>query len=149
VTATEVESDEPQGQVISTDPAAGQSVPEGTTVTLSVSDGPETVPDVRGLRQGEATRTLRQAGFEVEVRTDAASTEPKGTVVDQFPSPGGEADQGDTVIIFVSAFEEPPPPEETPTEEPTTPTETPLPTETPTEVPTETPPTTPAERRTP
>lgn len=149
VTATEVESDEPKGQVISTDPAAGESVEDGTTVTLSVSDGPESVPDVRGLRQGEATGTLRQAGFEVDVRTDAASTEPKGTVVDQFPSPGGEADQGDTVIIFVSAFEEPPPPEETPTEEPTTPTETPLPTETPTEVPTEPPPTTPVERRTP
>ncbi|WP_107772978.1 Stk1 family PASTA domain-containing Ser/Thr kinase [Nocardioides sediminis] len=151
VTATEVESDEPKGQVISTDPAAGESVAEGTTVTLSVSDGPESVPDVRGLKQGEATRTLRQAGFEVEVRTDAASTEPKGTVVDQFPSAGGEADRGDTVIIFVSAFEEPPPeetPTETPTETPPAPTETPtVPTETPT-VPTEEP-TTPAPRRTP
>jgi serine/threonine-protein kinase len=148
VTATEVESDEPKGQVISTEPAAGQSVAEGTTVTLSVSDGPESVPDVRGLRQGEATRTLRQAGFEVEVRTEGTSTEPKGTVVDQFPSAGGEADRGDTVIIFVSAFEEPPPPEETPTETPSVPTETPTtPTETPT-VPTETP-TTPTPRRTP
>jgi beta-lactam-binding protein with PASTA domain len=151
VTATEVESDEPKGQVISTEPAAGQSVAEGTTVTLSVSDGPESVPDVRGLRQGEATRTLQQAGFQVEARTDAASTEPKGTVVDQFPSAGGEADRGDTVIIFVSAFEEPPPeetPTETPTETPPVPTETPTtPTETPT-VPTEEP-TTPAPRRTP
>ena len=148
VAATEVESDEPKGQVISTDPAAGQSVAEGTLVTLSVSDGPESVPDVRGLKQGEATRVLRQAGFGVETRTDAASTEPKGTVVDQFPSAGGEADRGDTVIIFVSAFVEPPP--ETPTETPTpSPTETPLPTETP--VPTEPPttPTTPTPRRTP
>ena len=149
VTATEVESDEPKGQVISTDPAAGQSVAEGTTVTLSVSDGPESVPDVRGLTQGEATRTLRQAGFEVSVRTDAASTEPKGTVVDQFPSAGGEADRGATVIIFVSAFVEPPPTPETPTETPTpTPTE-PTPTQTPTETPPTTLPTTPTQRRTP
>ncbi len=140
VSVTEVESDEPKGQVISTDPPAGQSVAEGTTVTLSVSDGPESVPSVIGLRQGEATRTLRQAGFQVEVRTDPSSTEPKGQVVDQFPR-DGVADRGDTVLIFVSAFVEPPP-SETPTETPsTTPTETP--TTTPTETPTETPTTTP------
>ena len=66
------------------------------------------------------------------MRTDAASTEPKGTVVDQIPL-GGTEDQGATIVIFVSAFEEPEPPTETPTETPTTPTETPtLPTETPT-----------------
>lgn len=148
VAATEVESDEPKDQVISTDPAAGQSVAEGTTVTLSVSDGPESVPSVIGLREAEATRTLREAGFQVEVRTDPASTEPKGTVVDQFPREG-EADRGDTVLIVVSAFEEPPP-TPTPTETPTTPTETPTPTEpAPTEPPTETPSATPAQRRTP
>jgi eukaryotic-like serine/threonine-protein kinase len=151
VAFTEVESDEPKGQVISTDPAAGQSVAEGTTITLSVSDGPETVPDVRGRKQGDAPRVLQQAGFQVEVRTDAASTEPKGTVVDQFPSAGGEADRGDTVIIFVSAFVQPPPspsPTETPTPTPT-PTETPttpVPPTTPTEVP-PTPPTTPGQQR--
>jgi serine/threonine-protein kinase len=72
------------------------------------------------------------------VRTDATSTEPKGTVVDQIPV-GGTADQGSTVTIFVSAYEEPVP-TETPTETPTTP----VPTETPTTpAPTETPTTTP------
>ena len=72
------------------------------------------------------------------MRVDATWVEPKGTVVDQIPV-GGTADQGSTVTIFVSAYEEP---VETPTETPTEPlpTETVPPTEPPTETP-ETPPT--------
>jgi serine/threonine-protein kinase len=120
----EQDSDEPVNQVLSTDPPAGTSLAEGTTVTIVFSDGPEEVPDVRGLKQGQAERTIREAGFVPDVRVDAASVEPKGTVVDQIPV-GGTADQGSTVTIFVSAYEEP-----------VTPTETPVPTETPTETPT-------------
>ena len=110
----EQDSDEPTFQVLSTDPPAGTSVAEGTTITIVFSDGPEKIPDVRGLKQGEAERAIRDAGFIPDVRTDAASTEPKGTVVDQIPA-GGTADQGSTVTIFVSAYEEP---VETPTETP-------------------------------
>ncbi|MDZ5661425.1 Stk1 family PASTA domain-containing Ser/Thr kinase [Nocardioides sp. S-58] len=135
----EEDSDEPRNQVLSTAPPAGTSVADGTTITIVYSDGPAQVPDVRGLRQGQAERTIREAGFVPDVRVDAASVEPRGTVVDQIPV-GGTADQGSTVTIFVSAFVEP---TETPTETPTTPTETPTetpttPTETPT-LPTETP----------
>ncbi|KRE94180.1 protein kinase [Nocardioides sp. Soil774] len=134
----EEDSDEPRFQVLSTTPPAGTPVGEGTTITIVFSDGPEKVPDVRGLKQGAAERAIREAGFVPDVRTDATSTEPKGTVVDQIPV-GGTADQGSTVTIFVSAYEEPVP-TETPTETPTTP----APTETPTTpVPTETPTTTP------
>jgi beta-lactam-binding protein with PASTA domain/predicted Ser/Thr protein kinase len=130
----EEDSDEPRFQVLSTEPAAGTSVAEGTTVTLVFSDGPEQVPDVRGLKQREAERAIREAGFVPDVRVDPASVEPKGTVVDQIIPPGGTADQGATITIFVSAYEEPVVPE-VPTE---TPTETPppaVPTETPTETP--------------
>jgi serine/threonine-protein kinase len=129
----EQDSDEPVNQVLSTDPPAGTPLAEGTTVTIVFSDGPEEVPDVRGLKQAQAERTIREAGFVPDVRVDAASVEPKGTVVDQIPV-GGTADQNSTVTIFVSAYEEPPAPTETPTVPPTeTPTETPtLPTESPT-----------------
>ena len=134
----EEDSDEPRFQVLSTTPAAGTPVAEGTTVTVVFSDGPEKVPDVRGLLRREAERAITEAGFVPDVRVDAASVEPKNTVVDQIPA-GGTADQGSTVTIFVSEYEEPEVPE-TPTETPTTetpppptetPTETPLPTETP------------------
>jgi len=139
----EEDSDEPTDQVLSTAPAAGTSVAEDTMITIVFSDGPEEVPDVRGLKQREAERAIREAGFVADVRTDAASVEPKGTVVDQIPV-GGTADQGSTITIFVSAYEEPESP--VPTE---TPTETPVPTETPTvtpTLPTESP-TTPTPRR--
>ncbi|MCF6378425.1 Stk1 family PASTA domain-containing Ser/Thr kinase [Nocardioides KLBMP 9356] len=128
----EAESDEPRFQVLSTNPTPGTAVAEGTTVTVVFSAGPSKVPDVRGLKQGEAERAIREAGFVPDVRVDATSTEPKGTVVDQIPV-GGTLDQGSTVTIFVSEYEEPPTPTETPTETPPTPTETPtLPTESPT-----------------
>lgn len=120
----EQDSDEPRYQVLSTNPPAGTSLAEGTTVVIVYSDGPEKVPDVRGLQQRAAERAIREAGFVPDVRIDAASVEPKGTVVDQIPV-GGTADQNSTITIFVSAYEEPVPPTETPTETPTVPTETP------------------------
>jgi serine/threonine-protein kinase len=127
------ESDEPKDNVVRTEPASGQRVAEGTTVTVFLSEGPEEVPSVVGLRQGQAERAIRAAGFEVEVVETAETTEPKKTVIRQIPE-NGTADQGDTITIFVSTYV---PPVETPL-----PTETPIPTETPTTpLPTETPPT--------
>lgn len=134
------ESDEPKDNVVRTDPASGQRVPEGTTVTLFISAGPKAVPNVIGMPKFQAEKTLRAAGFEVEVREDPSSTAPKREVVDQIPA-DGTADQGDTITIFVSIYEEPvvtPPPTETPlpSETPTTPLPTtPLPTETTTATP--------------
>ncbi len=143
------DSDENANQVLSTNPPAGTSVAEGTTIDVVYSNGPAKVPDVRGLKQAQAEKQILAAGFTPDVRIDASSTEPKGTVVDQIPA-GGTADQGSTVTIFVSSYVEPPPPTETPTETPTqTPTETPTatPTVTPT-LPTESPTTPPPAGRT-
>ena len=121
----ERESDAPQGQVLSTDPAAGTTVPEGTTVTIFYSDGPETVPGVIGLQRKDAEKLIEDAGFEPRVVESTATTEPKGTVIDQSPAEGQTASEGSTVTIVVSAYEEP--------------TEEPSPTETPSETPTESP----------
>jgi serine/threonine-protein kinase len=115
------ESDEQKGQVLSTDPAGGESVPQGSAVTVVVSDGQEKVPHVVGLQRDQAEEAIRDAGFVPELRDDPASTEPKGTVTDQFPRDGVAA-EGSTVIIFVSTFVEPiptPTPEPTPTAPPT------------------------------
>ncbi|WP_310526727.1 Stk1 family PASTA domain-containing Ser/Thr kinase [Nocardioides sp.] len=131
--ATE-ESDEPKDNVVRTEPASGQRVAEGTTVTVFISAGPQGVPNVVGMRQADAERAIRAAGFAVEVVETAETTEPKKTVIRQIPA-DGTADQGDTITLFVSIYE---PPVVTPT-----PTETPIPTETPAPVPTPLP-TTPA-----
>ncbi|MFC5176252.1 Stk1 family PASTA domain-containing Ser/Thr kinase [Nocardioides taihuensis] len=103
----ERESDEKAGQVLETDPAGGQQVPEGSVVTVFYSDGPEQVPDVVGLQQKDAERLIKEAGFTPAVVENTNTTEPKGTVLSQTPAAGQDADQGDTVTIVVSAYEEP------------------------------------------
>jgi len=120
------ESDEPQGQVLETTPAGGESVPQGSTVTVTISKGPKNVPDVVGMNRSDAIKAIVDAGFQYDIRADPESTDPKGTVTDQLP-PGGEPhDQGTVVTLFVSTYEPPPPPP--PSTEPTEP----LPSETPT-----------------
>ena len=128
------ESDEPQDQVVDQSPSANTLVPSGSEVTLYFSDGPEEVPDVVGKTQKEAEKLIREAGFEVFVTRTTDTTEPKGTVTEQNPDGGADADQGDTVTIVVSDYEEPS----------ETPSPTPTPSETPTELPSETPTTPPA-----
>ncbi|ABL79572.1 MULTISPECIES: Stk1 family PASTA domain-containing Ser/Thr kinase [unclassified Nocardioides] len=124
VRTEEKESDEPAGEVIETNPPANASVEQGSTVVVFYSDGPEEVPDVRGLMQPQAKNKIRAAGFEPRVIADPDSTEPAGTVTDQSPEPGETPSQGSTVTILVSTYEEPtesPTPSESPTDNPTEP----------------------------
>jgi serine/threonine-protein kinase len=120
----ERDSDEPAGRVLSTDPPAGDTVPEGTLVTVFYSDGPEEIPGVVGLQRREAEQIIRDAGFEPSVVESTATKRPRGTVIRQSPEGGTEATEGSTVTIVVSAFEE---------EEEEEPSESPSPTETPPE----------------
>lgn len=114
----EEESDEEAGQVIRTDPSQGESVADGTTVTVFYSDGKEEIPDVVGMMQPQAKNAIRNAGFQVDVIENPNTTEPAGTVLSQSPQGGTPADQGTTVTLVVSSFVEP-------TETPTEPTESP------------------------
>jgi eukaryotic-like serine/threonine-protein kinase len=135
VTMQERDSDEPAGQVLSTDPPAGDSVPEGSLVTVFYSDGPEEVPGVIGLKQGQAEQVLRDAGFDPRVVESTDTKQPKGTVIDQSPGAGEDAREGSPVTIVVSAFEKPtesPSPTETPPETTPPPSETLPPTQSPT-----------------
>jgi serine/threonine-protein kinase len=69
---------------------------------LSTNTDSVTVPDVRGFTEDAATRTLRDAGFEVtpefQVTTDGAKI---GEVIEQSPEPGSLLDKGKTVTITV------------------------------------------------
>ncbi|GGO88343.1 putative serine/threonine-protein kinase [Nocardioides phosphati] len=107
------QSDEPKDQVVDQDPVGGQTVVEGRTVTLYLSDGRERIPNVIGKKQGRACDLIRERGFQCEVKQFSATTEPKGTVVDQLPG-AEEADEGTVVTIYVSTYVEP-----TPTPSPT------------------------------
>ncbi|MDN4172237.1 Stk1 family PASTA domain-containing Ser/Thr kinase [Nocardioides sp. SOB77] len=128
----ETESDEPAGEVVAQEPAAGQEVAEGAMVTIAYSDGPEEVPDVVGRRQPEAERIITDARFRVSVVRSSDTTEPAGTVIQQSPSAGETLPEGSTITIVVSSYE--------PTEEPS-PSDSPSPSDPglPTELPSATP----------
>jgi eukaryotic-like serine/threonine-protein kinase len=104
---TENESNEtvPAGQVISISPAQGELVERGGSVTITVSSGPApvTVPVVDGLKQGDATNKLRNAGFEVEVvpRDVDPNSPDDGLVIEQTPAAGQSLERGSTVTIVV------------------------------------------------
>ncbi len=104
----EVESDDPKGRVVETDPAYPTTLPKGSTVTVSFSDGPEKIPDVVDLSQADAEQAIRDAGFVPDVIMDANSTKPAGTVFRQSPAAGEPAAEGTTVTIVVSSLDESP-----------------------------------------
>jgi eukaryotic-like serine/threonine-protein kinase len=93
-----------KGLVISSNPAAGNNVAANTQVTLYVSTGaaPVAVPNVEGKQENVAQAALENDGFTVSVQTDATSTQPSGTVVNQSPVGGTRVAPGSQVTIFVS-----------------------------------------------
>ena len=120
------QSDQPQGNVIQQDPAAGTQVSAGDRVTITVSSGPAAVdvPDVVGLTRGDARSALEQAGFKVQVKTrDSQDPGDDDIVLDQRPGHGSQLKKGGTVVITVGRYV--PPPATTPTPAPTPTTTTP------------------------
>jgi hypothetical protein len=103
-----VPSTQPARRVVSQWPQAGNSVKQGTSVRLNVSQGirpaPDrtTVPDVTGEDEQTATSDLRAAGFTVR-STDAATTDPEedGTVIRESPSPGRQVPKSSIVTVYV------------------------------------------------
>src|SRR6185436_20149405 len=69
VARTSVESDQPADAVVSQVPSGNSTATKGSTVNLSVSNGPQTtpLPDVTGQTQADARATLTAAGFKVTV----------------------------------------------------------------------------------
>ena len=98
-----VESDKPEGQVISQSPTAGASVDQDSRVTLRVSKGPKpiAVPNVIGSSFESANSTLLAAGFAVS-RTDVKSDQPKDTVIGMSPGPGSSQAPGTKISLTVS-----------------------------------------------
>jgi beta-lactam-binding protein with PASTA domain len=105
----EQESEEPEGEVIAQDPAAGTELERGSTVTITVSSGIEeiVVPNVVGLGAGDAERQLRADGL-VPVRRESEVTDPAedGKVIDQRPAAGVQVQRGREVVIVVGALVE-------------------------------------------
>lgn len=96
---------EARGTVISTDPEAGQQVPQGTPVGIVLSAGPTQLlmPDVVGRELYEVRATLEQLGLRVsETMYDSTSVMPAGLVIAQVPSAGSAVTASDLITLRVS-----------------------------------------------
>lgn len=95
--------DRPAGTVFAQAPLAGQRLPAGGEVELSVSTGPPQVyvPDVAGMPADRATELLARMGFDVDRREEPAPAEP-GQVVRMDPRAGTEVVLPSRVTIVVS-----------------------------------------------
>ncbi len=108
---TEVDDDEVdgggnEGDVLGTDPAAGQRVEPDTRITIQVSRGNQLeVPDLLGLSLDDATRTLGEAGFnQGQVRFQERSgvgEEDDNRVVDQSIGAGQNLEDGDQLVVTI------------------------------------------------
>lgn len=93
----------PRGHVIVVRPAR-ELLPRGTAVTLIVSDGPRPVPipDVRGMAEAKAVRTLSSRGFEVVVEGAFSGKVAPGEAVGTDPAAGEAFQPGETIVLTVS-----------------------------------------------
>jgi serine/threonine-protein kinase len=101
-----------EGRVYRQDPAAGQAVERGSTVTFWVSTGEPkaVVPDLVGMTQADAIAALTEAGLAVgEVTTQASAEIDAGRVVAQDPPADTKVEQGSRVAIVLSTGPEPTP----------------------------------------
>ncbi len=95
----------PKGQVIGQNPPAGEQADKGSTVVLTVSDGPVSVvmPSVAGLSGPQAQRKLQNAGFTVRIRKASSDSVPSGDSIETLPPEGTPVDRGSTVTLVVSS----------------------------------------------
>ena len=92
-----------RGLVTRTDPAVASSQPRGTSITLYISTGRLSIPDVTGRSEQDATKLLQNAGFSVTVREESSDSVDKGKAIRTDPSAGTSAEQGTMVTLYVSS----------------------------------------------
>jgi beta-lactam-binding protein with PASTA domain len=93
-----------KGRVISASPSEGQQVDKGSTVSLTVSSGPQSadVPDVTGKSYDEAKSQLEAAGFKVTRKDQESTDKDPGTVLAQDHKGGTQAPEGTAIQLTVA-----------------------------------------------
>jgi eukaryotic-like serine/threonine-protein kinase len=94
---TNVQSNQPQGIIVAQSDAPGTPVPPGSTVAVSVSEGPPEVQipgDLIGMHFQQVQQTLTQLGFKV-VGQQQSGFGQKVTSI----SPSGQAPAGSTITV--------------------------------------------------
>lgn len=98
-------SDEDEGIVFGQDPGAGTEYEQGQTVTIVVSEGSQTMPNVVG-ENGDEAEAFLESDYGLNVtQQDADPADcgavPPGTVCAQDPAEGEEIQEGDSATLFV------------------------------------------------
>jgi eukaryotic-like serine/threonine-protein kinase len=98
-------AEQPPGQVIGQDPTGGTKAKKGSTVTLTVSAGPQqvSVPQVVGLTVSSARGRLQKAGLDASEREENSDTVAQGRVISVSPPEGQKVDKGSSVTLVVSS----------------------------------------------
>jgi beta-lactam-binding protein with PASTA domain len=95
----------PKDTVLDVSPAVGTSASEGSTITLTVSQGrqPVHVPQLVGVSVDNARAQLAKAGLKLNVDQQTASDLiPSGTIISQTQGGGTTVDPGSTIGVTVS-----------------------------------------------
>lgn len=94
-----------KGKICSQDPKDGTMEKNGTVTVMVSSGAPKVeVPDVLEKSEDGARKALEDKGFTVNV-TAVESEKPEGTVIEQKPKGGSEAEDGSEVTITVAKKE--------------------------------------------
>ena len=102
----EASDDVDEGKVIGTDPEIGESVKEGTKVTLIISKGSEKIEieDYTGEDVDDVKKELEDAGIKVVTeKRDVASSDgvKENTIIDQDVDAGTKLGDGDTITLII------------------------------------------------
>jgi eukaryotic-like serine/threonine-protein kinase len=95
-----------EGYVTEQDPRGGRNAEVGSTVTITVGGGPESVevPDLYNRTVEEARRALEAADLSLGRQTRESSSQVSaGQVISQNPSAGSNAESGSSVDVTVSS----------------------------------------------
>jgi serine/threonine-protein kinase len=108
-TIVQRDDEAPANEVVGQSPGAGAMVKTGSQVTIFVSSGAISVPDVLGQPRKTAVSTLKKAGFVASItEQETDDVNQQGRVISQFPPGGSRGQRGDSVSITIGNA---PPPE--------------------------------------
>jgi eukaryotic-like serine/threonine-protein kinase len=100
-----VTTDKKSGIVIRQDPQPGTRAKDGSTVTLTVSQGPgsTTVPSVTGLPENQAKQAIKQSRLKVSrVQSETSDSVAAGDATRTDPGAGVPLGVGSGVTLFIS-----------------------------------------------
>ena len=108
VIPTFVDSTQPANTVLDQSPNAGTTAAKNSSVSLTVSKGPQSVavPEVTGLDYGSATQQLQNDGFRSTIVYETV-TDPNsdGVVLDQSPAGGSLVKPNSRIVLTVGRYQ--------------------------------------------